>query len=376
MSALLTLQKPIQTRTYKSWLAADGTALVYMCWGQSNALAYGDTADLVGRPELSGPLAGINIWVDASNEFHPMEAGVNIISNLDFGPELSAVYGIKQKLIAAGIDKEIYVIKTGAGGTGLVQDDTENTFHPDEPLEYFYALSGIIRRAYNVLKDGGKIPFCAGFFWIQGPHDCSSLDKANAYLHATRYLYNSLMRITRVQGVNLPPIQWGDSRFDAKVSYLYAATVLAAKDTYAAENPHAYTVEEAGLSFFDADHLDSQGVLDLGDQFAAGYSLANLPENQTGWVGVPSAPTGLTSGTITANTVALTWTLNAPAEGVTQYRIRTYGYTNPDNYNDGTEQPFTAVHYTPGTLISVSIFAVNSFGVSAESASISFTTPS
>jgi len=85
----------------------------------------------------------------------------------------------------------------------------------------------------------------------------------------------------------------------------------------------------------------------------------------------PSAPTGLTAGTVTNTSVALSWTASTDNVGVTGYDI----YRGSTLAGSSTTTSFTATGLTAGTAYSFTVRAKDAAGnVSAPSAAVSVTT--
>lgn len=274
--ALQTLISQKQAKTFRGWLATDDVAPVFIVSGQSNAQGYGDV-DLVGaRTELAAPITGVKMWVEGvAPTFDTMHPAVNTQGAVDFGPEVPVAYRIRQILNSAGITKDIHFIKHTRSGTGLVLDAAANSFHPDEQAESFWDLSRQVIRAYDALIDQGKMPFLAGFFWVQGEHDSGNEAKSLAYGAALIRLYSAVSELTRIQAVNLPPVVFGDGLIYNNFSY--SNTVRAAKTAYAAGNPYAFTAEMDDLpDIADDVHVNTTGIIELGERFATGWEAITL----------------------------------------------------------------------------------------------------
>jgi serine protease len=89
----------------------------------------------------------------------------------------------------------------------------------------------------------------------------------------------------------------------------------------------------------------------------------------------PSAPTGLTTGTVTSTQVPLSWTAST-SSGVTGYRVYRDAATSPLNSTPVTGTTYTDTTVAPGTTYSYTVTAVDGSGhESVRSTARSVTTP-
>jgi hypothetical protein len=180
-------------------------------------------------------------------------------TNVGFGPEIS----IGQHLVLSGTYDLVAQVKYAVGGTDLAVD-----WYPDPHHFYYGTLLTRVFSATNALQ--AEYPdrqvFLAGFFWMQGESDALTITMASDYeTNLTRF-------IARVRAdFHSPWLPFFLGRI-RNGHFPYADTVRQAEADVTAKVADVRLVD-TDLLPMDGDniHYTSDGVVTLGNDFAASY---------------------------------------------------------------------------------------------------------
>lgn len=266
---------------------------VYLLAGQSNMEGFGYSKELPqGYGEFDdsvlifhGNVSDDGERLDGKGIWAPLQPGhgtgfksngkANELSDR-FGPEL----GFAEALREESPDTKIAIIKYAKGGTALDSLATQNSgrWHTD-----FYEKNGVnqydhciatIRRALkNRDIDGdGEVDTLvpAGIVWMQGESDGHELGPSERYAENLDRLMNLFRAALRDDSLPVVVGRISDSGQDEKDGLMWDfGNVIRAKQAeYCDKDPNASlvtTTDDYGYS--DVWHYDSDGFIDLGEQF-------------------------------------------------------------------------------------------------------------
>ena len=267
---------------------------VFYLGGQSNMDGYGYVSDLPDH--LKEPLQDVYIFHGNTDPDDVIAEGKGVWSTLRpghgagftsngssntyserFGCELSFAHKIKE--LNSGIN--IAIIKYSKGGTSIDEAAARNfgSWDPDykggEGINQYDHFLAVVENAMAVKDIDGdgyddKLTV-AGIIWMQGESDADVTEEI-----ALRYYdnLNNLMHLIRTAlgSDNIPVIigRISDSGNDpsGKV-WEHGDIVRKAEERFVKEDPHAAIVTTTDdYDYSDPWHYDSEGFIDLGEQFA------------------------------------------------------------------------------------------------------------
>lgn len=253
---------------------------VYVLFGQSNAEGHALSAGLPGA--LRGPLPRCRIWNELRQAFEPMQDGVNTrtLSPLDWcGPELTLGTGL-----AAG-GAVVHLVKVAVADTTLGPSPGPFSEWSPAAHELYAVLQQRLAAACARLAADGLTPRFRGVCMMQGESDALSEALAHAYGERLGTLFaqlrNDLDALTPGSGGPVPIVFGRIHRALPSSFFPFVAAVRAAQDAVAHDLPGCAIVETSGLTLGpDGVHLDTAGVMALGNAFAA--ALQGLQGPQSG----------------------------------------------------------------------------------------------
>ena len=279
---------------------------LYILAGQSNAVGYNNMSEFHGdRKKLDSRLEktshvlfwpGSNARKEYAGRWIMMRSGVSGISGSSpydegcFGPEI----GFAMKMEETFQGEEIAIIKFADGGSGIARssdysdyipalkgfDDKGINWHPQVEAmkagQLYIDLLQNIRVALSALKKDGIQYQISGFLWMQGEHEAGISKKMAADYQDLLTLFIKSVRIDL--GVKDLPFIIGEIN-----SHAWAFGDLAReKQAYVcAANPKAVLVKTVDLprnGVGGKAHFDADGMIELGERFAAAMSLVGSEE--------------------------------------------------------------------------------------------------
>lgn len=250
--------------------------------GQSNMVGYGSNMDSLPRNLKETQTA---IWYDKNNKWTKLEAPTEplpfsggIPQNIGFGSEISLAHELSEQL-----KQPVAIVKYARNSTSLTED-----WKPGSTL-----YSNMIQRVKTSIDDfdlsQSNLPIAvleiSGFFWLQGEADAKYPISANQY---QENLINLIQNIRRdLNSPNLPiiigkiPIQNNQkTTFGVNGFFPYAETVRQAQSNVTQILPNTTTVETIDLPRTqDNLHLNSQGLINLGERFGQQWLTLYLSRN-------------------------------------------------------------------------------------------------
>ncbi|MEC4986623.1 MAG: sialate O-acetylesterase [Oscillatoria sp. PMC 1068.18] len=265
---------PVQAETLCDRTSLNSTKLFILA-GQSNMV--GSQSDLaLLPPHLLEPQEQV-LWYDNNNQWNLLQPPTEpfpfskVNNGVGFGPEISL-----GRKIAANLNETVALVKYAQGGTSLAED-----WQPGSDL-----YNRMIERVNSAKSDCAANLDVAGFFWMQGEKDATQADFANSYQSNLNYFIDRVR-----EDLNSPelPFILGKTFVAQGLnieynSYNYADTVRSAQSSFAELDFTCCTlvVETEDLSrHSDQLHLDSQGLVDLGERFGTAWLKTHhkIPES-------------------------------------------------------------------------------------------------
>ncbi|MBC2606453.1 sialate O-acetylesterase [Pelagicoccus albus] len=264
---------------------------VYLLAGQSNMEGYGYVNEL--PPEYADFGNGAYIFHgnigedgearDGRGLWAPLEAGhgtgfssdgqANVLGER-FGPEL----GFAKKLQAEASDTPVAIIKYARGGTTLDYSFGEKSGNWSVSNlgvnQYDHCLQ-TIRNAFSAADIDGDgetdrlIP--AGIVWMQGESDGHRLDASYRYEENLAEIVSLFRAALRVDDLPVVIGRISDSgQSESGRVWEFGNVIRAQQAAYCESDPMAALVTSTDTyGYSDKWHYDSEGFMDLGEQFAA-----------------------------------------------------------------------------------------------------------
>ncbi|MBQ8290018.1 MAG: hypothetical protein IJY01_04020 [Clostridia bacterium] len=266
---------------------------VYLIAGQSNAVGYGEVANLTdtdsrftnGFPNVL--YYGEHEHWDNDDQKPPLEFGPTR-TGLGQSPTRSgAEIGIA-KALGDG-NKMNAIIKCAWGGTSIYNSTAENslkhgtwtspTYIRDHAIStegnkygrlYTWFLE-TVQRGLDMLEDDGYKPVIKGIWWMQGEAETGSATPANAYNELLTDLINDmradLTSITGVDQSSLPFVMGEITRNPSSTQPEYLSTVCKAQTDVAAALKNVFVVDTTGLAQQDGWHYTADAQITIGQRF-------------------------------------------------------------------------------------------------------------
>lgn len=268
-------------------MALGATALaekipVFIGAGQSNMLG-GRPIDQL-PPDLQQPQVGIRYayqlidlvdgqdviggWID----LRPLPE----VPNTTYGPELSFM-----RKMAAQIDETPAFIKVARNGSSLHQ------WMPATNL-YYPVLTNFVREKMDELTVQGNEPYIAGFIWVQGTSDSSNPTTAATYDDRLIKLWGALQVEFGTSAPLIFNLQHHETAlFDPICNAVALPVIRQSQMNVALLEKQTRIVDIDDQALDDCWHIDSPGVVELGDRMAHAWMLERIDLNNDGIVNVP-----------------------------------------------------------------------------------------
>lgn len=248
---------------------------VYLVGGQSNMDGRGNNSDLTGNKSFWNQPQS-NVWIYYANPvnqqptnptyntgWQTLQPGFSVppsfsgaLPSSRFGPELSFAKAITD----ANPNRRVALIKVTQGGTSLSSDWKPST-------GYMYAtLTNMAGIALQHLTSAANTYTVRGMIWHQGESDSSGSALANYETNMTQFI----AAIRRDLGIANLPFVVGEVATN-KVEELRAAQLRLSENI-----PWVGFASADALVTVDGTHFNSDGVLLIGQRFAAGLETPPL----------------------------------------------------------------------------------------------------
>jgi Carbohydrate esterase, sialic acid-specific acetylesterase len=260
---------------------------LFVLAGQSNMVGYGSNvaelpSDLAGRQQNVLWYNARDRWVTLAAPTEPLPFSnakfpdsPAIAAGIGFGPEIFLGTRLQKAL-----DRPVALVKYASNGANLTQDwQPTGLFYQPLIRRVNHSIAGLSARGYDV-----KV---SGFFWLQGESDTRDLTWAQ------NYQTNLEDFIGRVRSdLNQPSLPFilgliplASDQLTARGYFPYADIVRSAQFAVSQTLPNVVAIETLDLPrSSDNLHLNSQGLIALGDRMADAWLSVPQPSPHLAWL--------------------------------------------------------------------------------------------
>ncbi|MBQ8884784.1 MAG: hypothetical protein IJY62_00195 [Clostridia bacterium] len=244
---------------------------VYILAGQSNAVGY--TLISGCEEEYKTGFKNVKIFQDGEQKQHnptKINAWFSVKTGLGQTPNKSGIeLGLAKTLSPVYADAECRIIRYGWGGKTLYNDFTPPSIIKENDSEtrgqHYRNAVETVKNGLSSMEKEGLTPRIRAILWMQGEHDATQKQFAEAYESNLQALIGALRA------------EFGDVYFligqiaaNSPNNSRYAPTVIAAQNAVSEQMENVFVIDTADLPLDiqkDAWHWQLPEMLELGNRF-------------------------------------------------------------------------------------------------------------